>query len=187
MSPVGGSILITSAPKSAMTVVETGPAMKFAASMTRMPSRSRLILGGVDREQLHLEDQRRPRRNDAARAAVATPAQRTIHGPPPGGAGGRGQAASGEQGAATPPLSRSEGGRPPPAVPRGGAPCMILVVGLTFNPMDPDFVADPYPTYHRLRLEEPVHRSPLGFWVLTRYDDVVAALRDPRLAKSAIP
>jgi len=55
-----------------------------------------------------------------------------------------------------------------------------------FNPMDPAFVADPYPTYHRLRAEEPVHHSPLGFWVLTRYEDVVMALRDPRLAKEAI-
>jgi cytochrome P450 len=52
-----------------------------------------------------------------------------------------------------------------------------------FNPMDPDFVADPYPTYHRLRSEDPVHQSPLGFWVLTRYEDVVASLRDPRFAK----
>ena len=49
--------------------------------------------------------------------------------------------------------------------------------------MDPDFVADPYPTYHRLRSEDPVHESPLGFWVLTRYEDVVASLRDPRFAK----
>jgi len=49
--------------------------------------------------------------------------------------------------------------------------------------MDPDFVADPYPTYHRLRSEDPVHESPLGFWVLTRYEDVVATLRDPRFAK----
>ena len=55
-----------------------------------------------------------------------------------------------------------------------------------FNPMDPDFVADPYPTYHRLRAVDPVHQSPLGFWVLTRYEDVVFALRDPRLAKEAI-
>jgi pimeloyl-[acyl-carrier protein] synthase len=58
--------------------------------------------------------------------------------------------------------------------------------GIQFNPMDPAFVADPYPTYHRLRAEDPVHHSPLGFWVLTRYDDVIAALRDPRLAKEAI-
>src|SRR5438552_8437577 len=70
MSPVGGSILITSAPKSAMTVVETGPAMKFAASMTRMPSRSRVISRGVDCEQLHLEDQRRARRDHAAGAPI---------------------------------------------------------------------------------------------------------------------
>jgi pimeloyl-[acyl-carrier protein] synthase len=55
-----------------------------------------------------------------------------------------------------------------------------------FHPMDPEFVADPYPTYQRLRADDPVHHSPLGFWVLTRYEDVVAALRDPRLAKEAI-
>jgi cytochrome P450 len=55
-----------------------------------------------------------------------------------------------------------------------------------FNPIDPEFVADPYPMYHRLRTEEPVHRSPLGFWVLTRYEDVVAVLRDPRLVKEPI-
>ena len=55
-----------------------------------------------------------------------------------------------------------------------------------FNPMDPEFIEDPYPTYHRLRSEDPVHQSPLGFWVLSRYEDVVAALRDPRLGKEAI-
>lgn len=55
-----------------------------------------------------------------------------------------------------------------------------------FNPMDPEFVADPYPTYHRLRTEDPVHWSPLGFWVLTRYEDVLHVLRDPNFAKEAI-
>src|SRR5262249_31207322 len=55
-----------------------------------------------------------------------------------------------------------------------------------FNPMDPEFIEDPYPTYHLLRSEDPVHHNPLGFWVLTRYDDVVAALRDPRLVKEPI-
>jgi hypothetical protein len=53
---------------------------------------------------------------------------------------------------------------------------------MQFNPMDPEFLADPYPMYHRLRTEDPVHHSPLGFWVLTRYEDVVAVLRDGRLA-----
>jgi cytochrome P450 len=60
------------------------------------------------------------------------------------------------------------------------------VAELHFNPMDPEFLADPYPTYHRLRAEDPVHRSPLGFWVLTRYEDVVTVLRDPRFAKEAM-
>jgi len=55
-----------------------------------------------------------------------------------------------------------------------------------FNPIDPEFVANPYPTYHQLRTLDPVHHSPLGFWVLTRYEDVVTALRDPRFAKEAI-
>jgi cytochrome P450 len=57
---------------------------------------------------------------------------------------------------------------------------------IQFNPMAPEFVADPYPTYHRLRAEDPVHHSALGFWVLTRYADVIAMLRDPRLVKEPI-
>jgi cytochrome P450 len=52
--------------------------------------------------------------------------------------------------------------------------------------MDPEFLADPYPTYHRLRAEDPVHQSPLGFWVLTRYEDVSAVLRDPRFIKEPL-
>ena len=57
---------------------------------------------------------------------------------------------------------------------------------VTFNPMDPEFVADPYPTYRRLQAEDPVHHHPLGFWVLTRYEHVVATLRDPRAIKEPI-
>ncbi|MET0852959.1 MAG: cytochrome P450 [Candidatus Rokuibacteriota bacterium] len=60
------------------------------------------------------------------------------------------------------------------------------MVDVSLNLMDPEFVANPYPTYHRLRAQDPVHRSPLGFWVLTRYEDVVASLRDPRFGKEAI-
>jgi cytochrome P450 len=51
---------------------------------------------------------------------------------------------------------------------------------LAFNPFDPEFRANPYPTYARLRAEDPVHESPLGFKVLTRYDDCTALLRDPK-------
>jgi cytochrome P450 len=52
-----------------------------------------------------------------------------------------------------------------------------------FNPLLPEFIADPYPFYRRLREQDPVHRSGLGFWVLTRYDDVVTLLRDPRFGR----
>jgi len=44
---------------------------------------------------------------------------------------------------------------------------------LEFQPSAPDFLADPFPFYRRLRDEEPAHWSPrLKAWVLTRYEDV---------------
>jgi cytochrome P450 len=48
---------------------------------------------------------------------------------------------------------------------------------LLFNPFLPDFNADPYPHYQRMRDQDPVHEHPLGFWLVTRYDDVTALLR----------
>jgi hypothetical protein len=48
--------------------------------------------------------------------------------------------------------------------------------------LDPRFVAYPYPTYARLRDESPVHRNADGSFLLTRYDDVAAILRDPRMS-----
>jgi pimeloyl-[acyl-carrier protein] synthase len=55
-----------------------------------------------------------------------------------------------------------------------------------FNPLLPEFHANPYPFYRRLREEDPVHHSPLGIWVLTRYDDAVMVLRDPRFGREGI-
>lgn len=49
-----------------------------------------------------------------------------------------------------------------------------------FNPFAPDFLADPYPTYQRLRSTDPVHRSISGTWILTRHDDIKAVLQDDR-------
>ncbi|TMF14424.1 MAG: cytochrome P450, partial [Chloroflexi bacterium] len=44
--------------------------------------------------------------------------------------------------------------------------------------LDPQVLANPYPLYHRLRAEDPVHWDPfLHKWVLTRYTDVVFALQ----------
>ncbi|MFM7820721.1 MAG: hypothetical protein ACKPAF_07815, partial [Actinomycetota bacterium] len=48
---------------------------------------------------------------------------------------------------------------------------------VVFNPFDPDFRRNPHPVYDQLRAQEPVHFTPLGFVVLTRYDDVVHTLR----------
>lgn len=44
----------------------------------------------------------------------------------------------------------------------------------------PDYIANPYPLYQRLRTTDPVHHSPWGDWYLTRFDDVEMLLSDPR-------
>jgi cytochrome P450 len=50
---------------------------------------------------------------------------------------------------------------------------------LRFDPFSDAAVADPYPQYAALRDADPVHWSEkLRAWVLFRYDDVAAALRD---------
>jgi cytochrome P450 PksS len=50
--------------------------------------------------------------------------------------------------------------------------------------------ADPYPFYARLRAESPVHRVTLPdkqtAWLVTRYADVAAALKDERLVKDKL-
>ncbi len=53
---------------------------------------------------------------------------------------------------------------------------------------DPKFKRDPYPVYARLRKEAPVcsvrsgHALVKSVWLITRYEDVAAALKDERLA-----
>ena len=54
---------------------------------------------------------------------------------------------------------------------------------MLFNPFDPTFRADPFPFYDRLRSIEPVHVSPFGFTVLTRYDDIARTLRGAEFAR----
>ncbi|MBN9491292.1 MAG: cytochrome P450 [Alphaproteobacteria bacterium] len=55
--------------------------------------------------------------------------------------------------------------------------------GLVFNPLDPSFLADPYPFYRKLREHAPVFKAEQGFWLLTRYEDVAFSLRDKRFGK----
>lgn len=43
-----------------------------------------------------------------------------------------------------------------------------------YHLLDPEVLANPYPLYHRLRTEDPVHWDPyLHTWVATRYADVI--------------
>jgi len=53
-----------------------------------------------------------------------------------------------------------------------------------------EFKADPFPFYARLRSEEPVYRTKLpdrrDVWLVTRYDDVVAVLKDDRFGKDKV-
>src|SRR3990172_8286138 len=57
---------------------------------------------------------------------------------------------------------------------------------LRYDPSAPAIAEDPYPTYRRLRDEAPLYRiERLGIWVLSRYADVLAALRDPGSFSSA--
>jgi cytochrome P450 len=46
-----------------------------------------------------------------------------------------------------------------------------------FDPFAPGFTDDPYPQYAALRAQAPVHRHPIGFWLLTSYEDVSWLLR----------
>jgi cytochrome P450 PksS len=55
------------------------------------------------------------------------------------------------------------------------------------NIAGPEFKANPYPFYARLRAEAPVYRMTLptgeAAWLITRYDDVASVLKDERFVK----
>ncbi|WP_084958781.1 cytochrome P450 [Thermoactinospora rubra] len=56
---------------------------------------------------------------------------------------------------------------------------------MRFDPWDPNFVAHPYGVYAELRRERPVSFfEPTGQWLIARYEDVNALLRDRRLGRS---
>ena len=60
------------------------------------------------------------------------------------------------------------------AKPRPQAPGMQALTG------NPAFRKNPYPFYEMLRHQQPVFRSPAGFWLLTRYAECHAVLGDDR-------
>jgi cytochrome P450 len=50
----------------------------------------------------------------------------------------------------------------------------------SFDPFDPEVLADPHPYYSRMRLETPVFKVPgRNLYLITRHDDITVALADP--------
>jgi cytochrome P450 len=55
-----------------------------------------------------------------------------------------------------------------------------------FDPFAPDQLEDPYPLYTQARREQPVFYSPrLDMWIVTRYDDICAVVKQPQRFSSA--
>src|SRR5437762_6451239 len=55
-----------------------------------------------------------------------------------------------------------------------------------FNPLAPEFIRDPYPSYERLRTTDPMHVTPFGAFVASRHAEVSVVLRDKRFGKDFV-
>lgn len=57
-----------------------------------------------------------------------------------------------------------------------------------YHLLDPEVLANPYPLYHRLRAEDPVHWDPyLHTWIVTRYADVITVLQHFSASRTPTP
>ena len=64
------------------------------------------------------------------------------------------------------------------------------MTSVAYDPLDPAFLADPYPAFAWLREHDPVHHHPAdhrapAFWALSRFDHVWDAVRHPEVFSSA--
>jgi cytochrome P450 len=55
-----------------------------------------------------------------------------------------------------------------------------------FNPLAPEFIRDPYPSYARLRDTDPMHITPFGAFLASRHAEVSLVLRDKRFGKDFV-
>jgi cytochrome P450 len=55
-----------------------------------------------------------------------------------------------------------------------------------FNPLSPEFIRDPYPSYERLRNTDPMHLTPFGSYVASRHAEASLVLRDKRFGKDYV-
>ena len=58
---------------------------------------------------------------------------------------------------------------------------------MDFDPRSPEFIANPYPAYDRMRAAAPIQfREDYGLWLLTAYEDIYTLLRDRRLGRQIL-
>src|SRR5258707_2731686 len=58
--------------------------------------------------------------------------------------------------------------------------------GPLFNPLSPEFISDPYPSYERLRTSDPMHVNAHGAFVASRHAEASLVLRDKRFGKDFV-
>src|ERR1039457_4593753 len=68
------------------------------------------------------------------------------------------------------------------------APVPSCPIDASFDPLSPEFLADPYAAMSALSLDgTPVFFAPsIGYYVITRYADIEAVFRDPAAYSAAV-
>jgi cytochrome P450 len=83
-------------------------------------------------------------------------------------------------------LMKSTDGGQPPCRDTLAVKHALSGIGAEFNPFYGAQLDDPYPFFARARRDEPVFYSELlKMWYVTRYDDIVAVVKDPDRFSSA--
>jgi len=57
---------------------------------------------------------------------------------------------------------------------------------LLFDPLSPEFIRDPYPSYDRLRRTDPMHVTAFGAFLASRHAEASLVLRDKRFGKDYV-